>query len=82
MKKYLKHIQSKEPHDRRNHALQIAGTLTAILFVGWVTTLGFRFGGGDAEVAQTGDSSQAASPAVTLSQDGGLQVSTTSTISY
>ena len=32
----------KSPHERRQAALQIATILTAILFVGWIATLGVR----------------------------------------
>ena len=42
MKKYFDHIQTKEPHDRRQHAMQLAGVITALVFVVWITTLGFR----------------------------------------
>jgi hypothetical protein len=42
-KKYVKHIQGKTPHHRRQHAMQVAGLFTALAFVVWVTTLGFRF---------------------------------------
>ncbi len=42
MKKYLQHMQTKSPHERRQHATQIAGVCTALVFVVWVTTLGVR----------------------------------------
>lgn len=45
IKTYLKHILSKEPHHRRQHAVQVAGVLTALAFVVWVTTLPLRFAG-------------------------------------
>jgi hypothetical protein len=45
-KRYVKHIQAKEPHHRRQHAAQIAGIFTALAFVIWVTTLGVRYSGG------------------------------------
>ena len=45
MKKYFDHVKSKAPHHRRQHAAQIAGLLTALAFVVWITTLGFRFAG-------------------------------------
>jgi len=51
MKQYLDHIKSKEPHERRQHAMQIAGVVTAAVFAVWITTLGFRLGG-DSNVAQ------------------------------
>jgi len=43
-KKYVEHIQSKPPHHRRQHAMQVAGTLTVLAFVIWIGTLGMRFG--------------------------------------
>lgn len=82
MKRYLEHMHSKEPHERRRHALQIAGGVTAFAMVVWVTTLGTRFGemgGAVAEGGQQWDS--ALSAAAALSQQQGaaaLQVSTTS----
>ncbi len=45
MKKYFDHIKSKKPHHRRQHAAQVAGVLTAVAFVVWITTLSFRFAG-------------------------------------
>ena len=43
MRKYIEHIRNnRTPHERRQHAMQIAGVITAILFVGWITTLGVR----------------------------------------
>lgn len=40
--KYLEHIKSKTPHERRQHATQIAGVAVAGIFLVWVTTLGVR----------------------------------------
>ncbi len=54
MKKYFDHINSKEPHERRQHAMRIASVVTAMVFAVWITTLGFRLGGGGAQVAQDG----------------------------
>ena len=45
MKRYFEHIKSKTPHDRRQHAMKVAGLLTAVAFVVWITTLGVRFAG-------------------------------------
>jgi hypothetical protein len=57
MKKYFDHINSKEPHERRQHAMRIAGVFTAMVFMVWITTLGFRLTGGQDQVAQD-DSNQ------------------------
>jgi hypothetical protein len=54
VKKYFDHINAKEPHERRQHAMRIASVVTAMVFAVWITTLGFRLGGGGAQVAQDG----------------------------
>ena len=49
MRKYIEHIKQKPAHERRIHAMQAAGAITAFVFVVWVTTLGFSLsaqGGG------------------------------------
>ena len=43
IKHYIRHVQSKSPHHRRRHSAQVAGVVTALAFVVWLTTLGFRF---------------------------------------
>ncbi len=54
--------EEKTPHERRAIALRVASTVTAILFVGWLATLGVRFGSGsDAPVAGSGTDTQTAS---------------------
>ncbi len=55
MKKYFDHIQTKEPHERRQHAMQIAGVVTAMVFAVWITTLGFRLSAGNAQLAEGTD---------------------------
>jgi hypothetical protein len=45
MKRYFDHIQTKEPHERRQHAMRLAGAVTAAVFAVWITTLGLRLGG-------------------------------------
>ncbi|MDB5225083.1 MAG: hypothetical protein JWL87_35 [Candidatus Adlerbacteria bacterium] len=52
MKKYLDHIKTKEPHERRQHAMQIAGVVTAGVFAIWITTLGFRLSSDETQLAQ------------------------------
>jgi hypothetical protein len=89
MRRYIEHIKAKEPHHRRQHAVQVAGVLTAVAFVVWITTLPLRFGGTGA-VAQTGgenaDTQQtqlagagAADTSTDGTNDSGLQVVGTST---
>lgn len=85
MKRYIEHIKTKEPHERRKHAMQLSGTLVALLFVAWLASFGARLGA-PADAGNTaGDSSQTASAAnSTTMQDGQaqLEVSTTSVYSY
>jgi hypothetical protein len=46
MRRYIEHIQNnRTPHERRQHAMQIAGVVTMLLFVGWLASLGMRIGG-------------------------------------
>ncbi len=65
MKKYYDNVMQKEPHHRRQHAMQIAGVVTAAVFAVWITTLGLRLGGGQTQVAQdaAGQTSLSASAA-------------------
>ncbi len=43
MRKYIEHIKNtRTPHERRMHALQVAGVVTALVFVVWIGTLGIR----------------------------------------
>ncbi len=51
MRRYIEHVQSKEPHERRQHAMRLAGAVTAAVFVVWVTTLGLRLSSSNTEVA-------------------------------
>ncbi len=82
MKRYLEHMHRKPTHDRRRHALQVAGVLTAIVFVGWVTTLGVRLGTTTGtEVTDAGSLSQAAA-AITSGYAGGNQLIVSTTTGY
>jgi hypothetical protein len=42
MKRYIEKIQAKPPHERRETALRIATSVTGVIFVGWLATLGVR----------------------------------------
>lgn len=86
-KKYVKHVQAKTPHHRRQHAVQFAGLFTAIAFTVWVTTLGMRFGTSvntnNGTVANA-DQTQLASPSTSLgvnsdTAQAGIEVVGTST---
>ncbi len=60
MRKYIQHMQdTRTPHERRQHAMQIATVLTALLFVGWITTLGVRIAS-QPEVANDSEKNTAA----------------------
>ena len=80
MKRYIEHIKNtRTTHERRQHAVQVAGVATLALFAVWLGTLGLRLAS-PAGVAQTEDNAQTASVVSAVQSDGGaqLQVSTTS----
>ncbi len=61
MKRYIQHIQDTHtPHERRQVAMRIATIVTAVLFIGWLATLGVRLGGGVPAVAEQGGQNSAA----------------------
>jgi len=80
MKRYIEHLKNtRTTHQRRQHAVQVAGALTAALFAVWLGTLGVRLSS-PSDVAQTADNTQTASVAAAVQNNSGpqLQVSTTS----
>lgn len=78
MRRYLEHMHSREPHERRRHALHVATMVTTLVFVGWLATLGMRLGG-DPVVAQEETNTQAAAAAQAVERTGPrLEVSNTS----
>jgi uncharacterized membrane protein (DUF441 family) len=88
MRRYIEHIKNtRTPHERRQHAMQISGVLTAGLLVVWLGTLGVRLAGSDGNVfanasLEQGDVSlTAAAAASSNNTDPILQVSTTSVYS-
>jgi hypothetical protein len=82
MKRYIEHVKTKDPHERRAHAMRIAGALTAVVFVGWLGTLGVRLATSE-NVAQEGTASQAASViSGFIPPSQGLQVASTSYTGY
>lgn len=61
MKKYIQHMQeTRTPHERRQASMQIAGIVTAVLFVGWITTLGVRLSSSQSNVANDDGASNTA----------------------
>jgi len=79
MRRYIEHIKNtREPHERRQHAMQVAGIATAALFAVWIGTLGVRLTSQE-EIAQSPDTSLTASAAASQVNKGAqLEVSTTS----
>ncbi len=78
MRRYLEHMHSREPHERRKHALHVATIVTSLVFVGWAATLGMRLGG-DSVVAQEETNTQSAAAIQAVERSGPrLEVSSTS----
>lgn len=79
IKRYIAHIkETRDPHERRQHAMQVAGVLTAALFAVWVGTLGVRLSS-PAVIAEDIESSLTAAAAASTENKGArLEVSTTS----
>lgn len=76
-------MHTKEPHERRQHAMRVAGVITGSIFVLWVATLGVRFGNTPEENAilagQAPDVSQSAAALQVAPRTGAyLEVATTS----
>jgi hypothetical protein len=44
MKKFIENVRQRPPHERREVAFRIAASLTGVIFLGWLATLGFRLG--------------------------------------
>lgn len=49
---------NRTPHERRQHAMQVATIVTGLLFIAWLASLGARIGG--APVAEDGAANSAA----------------------
>ena len=58
IKKYFEHMHTKSTHERRQHALRVATVVTAVVFVGWLATLGVRLGGSGSSVASQDSQAQ------------------------
>lgn len=44
MKNYIEHLKNERtPHERRRFAMQVAGVVTAFVFIAWVSTIGLHF---------------------------------------
>lgn len=81
MRKYLKKIEEERtPHERRQFALRVAGSVTAVIFVGWLATLGVRIGNMQQEVAEnarTNSQSAAVGGIIPVQEENTLYVAPT-----
>jgi len=82
MKAYFDHMSSKPPHERRRHATQMAGMLTALLFVGWLGAWGISAGLGSSSTIANTANSQTAAAAQAGPQQGAQLIVATSSDSY
>lgn len=85
LKRYIENVQAQPAHYRRQHAAKIATTVTAVVFVGWLASLGVRVSSQPQQIA-TGDAptqetqlSNAISGLNTQTSGNTLEVSTTTT---
>lgn len=71
MAPYFDHMHTKTPHERRTHAMRVAGVVTALVFAGWITSisLGATTNGTNATVAGSDGSGQSASA---INAQGGI----------
>jgi len=42
MKKMIENVKQRPPHERREFAMRVALSVTGVIFVGWLATLGVR----------------------------------------
>ena len=62
MKHYFHNVQKRPPHERREAAMRIALSVTGVIFLGWLATLGVRLAApAPKSVAQSSFESQVAS---------------------
>lgn len=80
MNRYFDHMHTRSPHERRQHALRVAGVFTALIFAGWVTTFGLSNMGDNSQIVQSSDGAQNAAAVVASSPyaQNQLVVATTS----
>jgi hypothetical protein len=82
VRRFIEHIKdTRAPHERRLHAMQISGVITAALFVVWAGTLGLRLaspGGGQSADTTLSASAAAAAGGQTAAH---LEVATSSAYS-
>ena len=83
MKRYIEHMKRKTPHERRQHALQVACVATFLVAVIWLTTLGLHSAPSAGTVTAAGDQTQLANVASGMqtsdtASNAGIEVATTS----
>jgi hypothetical protein len=82
MRRYIQHLKdNKTPHERRQHAVQVAGLMTGALLVVWLGTLGVRLASQEQVAASPEQSLTAAAAASTQNKGAYIEVSTTSVYS-
>lgn len=78
MAPYFDHMHSKTPHERRMHSMRVAGVVTALVFAGWITSIGLG-AGNPTTVAGSDTNSQTAAAAQGLPATANTLVVATST---
>lgn len=78
VKRYIEHVQAQEPHERRQHAMRLAGAITVAVFAVWITTLGFRLNS-NTQLAAEDDNSLTATVAQSLYSDPNQLIVATTT---
>lgn len=73
MNRYLEHMHQKPAHERRRHAMRVAGVITAVIFAGWVTSFSLHLG--SAAPAPVASSGTAASQTAAAIQGSGYPTS-------
>ena len=83
MKKYFHNMQQRPPHERREAAFRIAATVTGVIFLGWLATLGVRLATPHPKTAQESSFEHQIASVFSAFSGGDkqntLEVSTTST---
>jgi len=61
-------MHQKSTHERRTHAMRVAGVVTALIFAGWISTIGLRTNGTDQTQVANDNNSAAQTAAAVASQ--------------
>jgi hypothetical protein len=60
MRRYFENLHARPAHEKRQFSMQVAGMLTALIFVVWISTLGVRLADGIAKNNDSNDSADTA----------------------